>query len=111
MDESSIDEPTKKALEVVSSTTSSVLERASEDDVRGLQAYTIRKMDRYMPTGKDIDHYKLLSVSEKPLHNRQKYLNVLYFLSLFPTGCYGKFHSQAVRLTFSEYIQVKVDEK
>ena len=41
VDENSIDEPTKKALEVVNSTTSSVLERASEDDVRGLQAYTI----------------------------------------------------------------------
>ena len=75
VDESSIDESTKNALEVVSGTTSSVLERASEDDVRGLQAYTIRKMDQYTPTSKYIDHYKLLSVSEKPLDNHQKYLD------------------------------------
>ena len=56
VDQSSIDETAKKTIEAVSDTTSSVLERASEDDVRGLQAYTIRKMDQYMPTGKDIDH-------------------------------------------------------
>ena len=89
VDQSSIDETTKKTIEAVSDTTSSVLERASEDEVRGLQAYTIRKMDQYMPTGKDIDHYKLLSVSEKPLDNRQKFLDVLCFPSLFPTGRYG----------------------
>ena len=77
VDQSSINETAKKTIEAVSDTTSSVLERASEDDVRGLQAYTIRKMDQYMPTGKDIDHYKLLSVSEKPLDNRQKFLDVL----------------------------------
>ena len=77
VDQSSINETAKKTIEAVSGTTSSVLERASEDDVRGLQAYTIRKMDQYMPTGKDIDHYKLLSVSEKPLDNRQEFLDVL----------------------------------
>ena len=71
VDDSSIDEATKKTLEVVSGTTSSVLEQASKDDVHGLQAYIIRKMDQFMPTGKDLDHYKLLSVSEKPLNNRQ----------------------------------------
>ena len=92
VDDSSINEATKKTLEVVSGTTSTVLEWALEDDIRGLQAYTIRKMDQYMLTGKDIDHCKLLSVSEKPLDNRQKYLDVLCFLSLFPTGQYGEFH-------------------
>ena len=45
MDDGSIDEAARKTIEVVSGVTSSVLERASEDDVRGLQAYTIRKMD------------------------------------------------------------------
>ena len=92
VDQSSINETAKKTIEAVSDTTSSVLERASEDDVHGLQAYTIQKMDQYMPIGKDIDHYKLLSVSEKPLDNRQKFLDVLYFPSLFPTGWYGEFH-------------------
>ena len=31
-----------------------MLERASVDDVNGLQAYTIHKMNQYMPTVKDI---------------------------------------------------------
>ena len=61
-----------------------------------------------MPTGKDIDHYKLLSVSERPLDNRQKYLDVLCFPSLFPTGQYGEFHTRTVRLTFSEYIKSRL---
>ena len=46
-----------------------MLERASIDDVNGLQAYTIRKMDQYMLTSRDIKHYKLLSVHEQPLDN------------------------------------------
>ena len=45
-----------------------------------------------MPTGEDIDHYKLLSVHEQPLDNRQKYLDVLCFPTLFPTGMYGAHH-------------------
>ena len=46
VDEHSVDEAAKKAIEVVSSASNPVLERASEDDIRGLQAYTIRKMDQ-----------------------------------------------------------------
>ena len=59
-------------MEVVSNPSNPILEQASQEDVRDLQAYTIRKMDQYMPTGKDIDHYKLLHVHEQPLDNRQK---------------------------------------
>ena len=76
--------------------------------VAGLQAYTIRKMDQYMPTGRDIDHYKLLSVHEQQLDNRQKYLDVLCFPSLFSTGKYGEFHPRTVKLTFSEYLKSKL---
>ena len=54
------------------------------DDINGLQAYTIRKMDQYMPTSRDIEHYKLLSVHEQPLDNRQKHLYVLCLPTLFP---------------------------
>ena len=77
-------EAAKKALEVVS------------NPVRGLQAYNIRKMDQYMPTGKDIDNYKL-SVDEQPLDNQQKYLDVLCFPTLFPTGMYREFHLRDVK--------------
>ena len=64
LDENSGDEATKKTIEVVSNASNPMLERASVDDVNSLQAYTIRKMDQYMPTGRDIEHYKLLSVHE-----------------------------------------------
>ena len=70
MDEGSVDEAAKKAVEAVSGATNPILERATEDDVHGLQANTICKMDQYLPTGNDIDHYKLLSVHEQPLDNR-----------------------------------------
>jgi len=67
VDEASIDEAAKKAVEVVSGASNPMIEKASEDDVDSLQAYTIQKMDhQYMPTGKDIDHYKLLSVQKCP---------------------------------------------
>ena len=85
-----------------------ILERASDDDVHSLQAFTIRKMDQYIPTGKDIDHYKLLSVHEQPLDNRQKFLDVLCFPTLFPTGRYGEFHPRSVKLTFSEYLKSRL---
>ena len=82
VDEASVDEAGKKAIEVVSVADSPILEKASEEDIAGLQAYTICKMDQYMPTGKDIDHYKLLSVKEHPLDSRQQYLDCLCFPTL-----------------------------
>jgi len=85
-----------------------MIEKASEDDVDGLQAYTTRKMHQYMPTGKDIDHYKLFSVQECPLDNRQQYLDVLCFSSLFPTGWYGEFNPCSVKLTFGEHVKSRI---
>ena len=106
VDEGSVDEAAKKAVEVMTDAGNPILERASEDDISGLQA--IHKMDQYMPTGKDIDHYKLLSVHEQPMDNCQKYLDVLCFPSLFPTGRYGKFHPRTVKRTFSEYLKSRL---
>ena len=108
VDEGCVDEAAKKAVEAVSGASNPILERASEDDVRGLQAYTIHKMDQYLPTGKDNDHYKLLSIHEQPLDNHQKYLDVLCFPSLFLTRRYGEFHPRAVNLTFSEYLKSRL---
>ena len=45
-------EATKKTIEVVSIASNPILERASVDDINGLQAYTICKMDQYTPTGR-----------------------------------------------------------
>ena len=38
-----------------------------------------------------------MHVNESPLHNRQKYLDVL--LNLFPTGRYGECHPHAVKIS------------
>jgi len=65
-------------------------------------------MDQFSNTGKDIDHYKLLHVKEKPLDNRLKYLDVLCFPTLFPSGRYGEFHPHTVNLAFSEYIKSRI---
>ena len=42
VNEDSVDEATKKTIEVVSLASNPILERASVDDINGLQAYTIR---------------------------------------------------------------------
>ena len=103
MNEDSVDKATKKTIEVVSLASNPILERASVDDINGLQAYTIRKMDQYMPTGRDIEHYKLLSVHEQPLDSRQKHLDVLCF-----PRWYGEFHPRPVKLSFSEYLKMRL---
>ena len=55
-------------------------------------------MDRDLPTGKDIQHYKLLTVHEFPMDNRLHFLDVLCFPTLFPNGHFGEFHSHVEKL-------------
>ena len=62
-------------------------------------------------TGSDIDQYKLLSVREEPLSNRQKYLDVMCFPCLFPDGNFGKYHPRRVNLSHSEYIKSRLLNK
>ena len=102
-----MDVATKKTIVVVCSASNPILERASVDDVNGLQAYTIYKMDQYMPTGRDIEHFKLLSVHEQPLDNWQRFLDLLCFSTLFPTGQYGDSSSEA---SIQRIPQVKAHE-
>ena len=44
----------------------------------------------------------------KPLDNQQKYLDVLCFPVLFPTGVYGEFHPRDVKISFSEYLKSRL---
>ena len=66
IDEDSVDNAAKKAAEAVSGTTSSIIEKATEADIAGLEAYTIRRMDEKLPVGSDIDHYKMLNFTNLP---------------------------------------------
>ena len=106
--EDSIDDAAKKAIEVVSGTTSSLIEKATDADIAGLESYTIRRMDEKLPVGSDIDHYKLLKVHEPALDNRLKFLDVMCFPTLFPTGRFGEFHPREVDLSFSEYVKSRL---
>ena len=45
IDEESVDDAVKKVVEVVSGTTSTLIEKATEADIAGLESYTIRRMD------------------------------------------------------------------
>ena len=108
IDEDSIDDAAKKAIEVVSGTSSSLIEKATDADIAGLESYTIRQMDEKLPVGSDIDHYKLLKVHEPALDNRLKFLDVVCFPTLFPTGRFGEFHPREVDLSFSEYVKSRL---
>lgn len=55
----------------------------------------------------DIDHYKMLKVHEPTLDSRLKYLDVMCFPTLFPTGQFVEFHPRDVTLSFSEYVRIQ----
>ena len=77
VDDTSVDEVSKEVIEVVSKASSTMLEKATDDDVAGFQYYTIRNLDNKLSTQSDIEQYKLLSIKEDPLDNRQKHLDVM----------------------------------
>ena len=85
-----------------------MLEKASVDDIKGFQAFTVRNLDNKLSTDSDTEQYKLLSVKEDPIDNRQQYLDVMCFPSLFPTGKFGEHHPRAVKLSHSEYIKSRL---
>ena len=88
--------------------TSHVIEKASDEDV---QAYTVRSMDQDLPTGKDIQHYKLLTAHELPMDNCLHFLDVLCFPTLFPNVHFGEFHPHVEKLTFAEYVKSRLLNK
>ena len=112
VDDDSIDESLKNVIQVVSNTTCKMLEKANDQDLEGLSAYTIRNLDSKIVTGSDISQYKLMNV---PIDNRQEHLDLLCFPTLFPTGQYGEHHPRqsypAQTLSFSEYIKSKLLNK
>ena len=109
IDDNCADEVCRKTvIETVSSASSTMLEKATEDDIAGFQCYTIRNMDTQQVTGSDIEQYKLLNIKENPLNNRQKYLDVMCFPTLFPDG---KHHPRQVNVSHSECIKCRLYNK
>ena len=88
-----------------------MLEKATDDDIAGFQSYTIRTLDKKLTTGSDIEQYKVLSVEEDPLNNRQKFLDVMCFPTLFPNGNFGKYHPREHKISHSEYVKSRLYNK
>ena len=104
----SVDTATQHIIEVSNGSITSVLEKATKDDLAEFQAFTIRNLDNKLSTKSDIEQYKLLSVTEDPIDNRQQYLDVMCFPVLFPTGKFGEFHPWQEKLSHSEYIKSRL---
>ena len=85
-----------------------MLEKATDDDIAGFQAFTIRNLDNKLSTQSDTEQYKVLGVKEDPIDNRQQYLDVMCFPVLFPTGKFGEFHPREEKLSHSEYIKSRL---
>jgi len=56
--DTAVDDAAKKTIEAVSNVSSTLLEKRTKEDIDGLQAYTIRRMDQKLPVGLDSDYYK-----------------------------------------------------
>ena len=74
-----------------------MVEKATASDIAAFQAYTIRSLDNKVSSESDIKQYKLLSIKEDALDNRENYLDVMCFPVLFPIGQFGEHHPRQVK--------------
>ena len=111
VDVESVDKAVKRVVEVTNSASSTMLQKASADDIAGFQAYTIRSLDNKLSSESDIDQYKVLNIKEDPLDNRENFLDVMCFPVLFPTGQFGEHHPRHVKLSHSEYVKSRLLNK
>ena len=66
--EDTVDEAVREVVEVVKNTTSTMLEKATKEDIADMHCYTIRNLNSKQFTGDDMEQYKLLNVEEHPIH-------------------------------------------
>ena len=109
--EKSIDEATNHIIEVSNNATTEMLKKVSPDEVDAFQAYTIRNLDSKLSMGSDIEQYRLMSITEDPISNKQQHLDVMCFPVLFPTGKFGEFHPREEKISPSEYVKSRLLNK
>ena len=90
----SVDRATKEIMEIISKSKSRMLVKAINSDLSTFQMYTIRNLDNRLSPDSDIEQYKLLNIQDSPLDNGKRYLDVMCFPILFPTGKYGQNHNR-----------------
>ena len=99
IDQNSVDDAAKKAIEAIRSTSSTLMKKATKADITELEAYTIHRMDESLPLDSDLEQYKMIKIEEPALDDRLKYLDVMY------SGRYGESHPREIhKLTFCEYV-------
>ena len=111
MKDDCVDEISKKVIEIANNASSTMLDKANDHDISGFQVFTIRNLDNKLSIESDIEQYKLLSVREDPIDNRQQYLDVMCFPMLYPTGKFGKFHPPEVKISHSEFVKSRLLNK
>ena len=107
----SVDESTKHIIEVSNNSNTKMLAKATTTEINAFQAFTIRNLDNKLSTTSDVEQYKVLSVREEPIDNRQQHLDVMCFPVLFPSGEFEKFHPREHKLSHSEYIKSRLLNK
>ena len=108
IDDASLDPDSREVIEVVNASSSKMLEKASSSYVSEFQSYTIRNLDSKLSTESDIEQYKMLSVKEDPLSNRQRHLDVMCFPVLYPDGALGEHHLRNVKVSNAEFIKSRL---
>ena len=108
VDDSSVDDASRRIVESVSDTTSSMLVKVSAEDISSFQAYTIRRLDQKQSSLTDSEHFKLINVKENALI---KHLDVLCFPTLFPSGKFGESHHRSVPISASEFAKSRLLNK
>ena len=111
VDVNSLDDVSKLVIESVSNCSSTMLKKVSADDVASYQSYTIRRLDRLHLNISDTEQYKLMNVKEDALSNKLKYLDVLCFPTLFPSGRFGESHPRKVHISLSEFAKSQLLNK
>ena len=108
IDDSSVDDASRRIVESVSDTTSTMLAKVTADDVKSFQSYTIRRLDQKQSSLTDSEHFKLMNVKEDALSNKLKHLDVLRFPTLFPSGRFGESHDRSTPISLSEFVKSRL---
>ena len=100
-----------KVVEVSTTSKTTMMVKATSEDIQGFQSYTIRNMDNHVFTENDTEQYKMLSIKDAPLDNRMKFLDVMCFPVLYPIGKFGEHHDRQVKISHGEFIKSRLLNK
>ena len=87
---------------MVSKASSTMLEKATDDDVAGFQYYTIRNLDNKLSIQSAVQAVE----HQRGSFRQQTETSRCHVLSgIFPDGNFGKYHPREVKVSHSEYVK------